>query len=246
MKSDFFPRIKYSLNVLTIVLLSVSSASAMSVEPMVLDLSTLGKEARQTCKVTNDGTSPLPVEISVSRLELDADGKQTVTPDDTNFLIYPAQAMIAPGASQIFRVQWIGDPELSQSQSYRFSVSQVPVKLPEGQSGIQIVMNFGVTVNVAPADGTSEIVVLGVEPTTDKNGKRVAALRVKNPGNMHAYLQNAEIRLSGGGWSAEMKPGHIAQTLGLGMVQPGKERRFILPIEVPEHVSLISASVERQ
>lgn len=226
--------------------LLASVASAMSVEPLLLDLSTVGKGARQSFKVTNDGGKPLPVEISTFRLELNGDGEQATRLDEESFLIYPAQAMIAPGASQVFRVQWIGEPELAQSQSYRFSVAQVPVKLPEGKSGIQIVMNFGITVNVAPPGGSSDIVVLGAEPVTGKEGKRVTALRVKNPGNIHAYLQRSEIRLSGDGWSAALTSGQIAQTLGLGIVQPGKERRFILPVEVPANISRIEAFVERQ
>jgi hypothetical protein len=61
---------------------------------------------------------------------------------------------------------------------------------------------------------------------------------------MHAYLQRSSIRLSGAGWSAEMTPGEIAQKVGLGIVQPGKQRRFILPVEVPSGVSEIQASVE--
>jgi P pilus assembly chaperone PapD len=118
------------------------------------------------------------------------------------------------------------------------------VKPPKGTSGIQIVMSFGVTVNVAPLGGRADIVVMGAAPAKGKDGKRLAALTVKNPGNMHAYLQKSSIRLSGAGWSAEMTPGEIAQKVGLGIVQPGKQRRFILPVEVPSGVSEIQASVE--
>jgi P pilus assembly chaperone PapD len=220
------------------------SASAISVVPMVLDLSVAGKSAHQSFTVANDGVRPLPIEILVSRLELGLDGEQSAKSSQENFLIYPPQAMIPPGGSQVFRVQWIGDPEIGESQTYRFNVSQVPVKLPEGTSGIQIVMSFGVTVNVAPLQGTSDIVVMGAAPFKGKDGKRLTALTVKNPGNKHAYLKQSAIHLSGGGWSAEMTPEEIAQKVGLGIVQPGKQRRFILPVEVPSGVSKIQATVE--
>ena len=246
MRRKIFHAISVFAPIVAALALLASPASAMKVEPLLLDLSTLDKNARQSFKVTNDGTKPLPVEISTFRLELNGNKEQITGPDEDSLLIYPAQKMIAPGASQVFRVQWIGEPDLAQSQSYRLSVEQVPVKLPEGTSGIQIVMNFGITVNVAPPSGSSDIVVLGAEPVMNKDGKRVAALRVKNPGNIHAYLQRSIIRLSGSGWSAEMTPGQISQTLGLGILQPGKERRFILPVEVPASVSSIAASVERQ
>jgi P pilus assembly chaperone PapD len=216
----------------------------MSVEPMSFDMATSGKAARQSFKVSNRGTKPLPVEITTAMLELGPNGEQTTKLATENFLIYPAQAMIPPGGSQVFRVQWIGDPEIKKSETYRFNVSQVPVKLPKGTSGIQILMSFGVTVNVAPLQGKSDIVVMKAAPVKGKDGKRLAALTVKNPGNKHAYLQKSSIRLSGGGWSAEMTPGEIAQKVGLGIVQPGKERRFVLPVEVPANVSAIDATVK--
>ncbi len=220
-----------------------SAARAMSVEPMVLDLTAGGKGARQSFKVSNNGTKALPVEIAVSSLDLGLNGEQNVKPAPDDFLVYPAQAMIAPGASQVFRVQWIGEPEIAKSRTYVFNVGQVPVKLPKGTNGIQIVMSFGVTVNVAPLQGTSDIQVMSAVPISGKGGKRLAALTVKNPGNKHAYLTQSSIRLSGGGWSAELKSGEIAQKVGLGIVQPGKQRRFVLPVEVPANVSRIEAAV---
>lgn len=226
------------------IMLLPYAASAMSVEPMVLDLSASGRGANQSFKVSNTGTKPLPIEAGVSTLELGPNGEQIVAKAKDDLLIFPPQAMIPPGGSQVFRVQWIGEPDLKKSQTYRVSVGQVPVKLAKDTSGIQIVMSFGVTVNVAPLQGTSDIVVMKAAPMKDKDGKRLAALTVKNPGNKHAYLQRSSIRLSGGGWSAEITPGEIAQKVGFGIVQPGKERRFVLPVEVPGNVSKIDATVK--
>jgi fimbrial chaperone protein len=229
---------------LSLIAVAPLSAFAMAVEPMVLDMSTLGPSSRETIRVANNGAQPLPVEITVSRLELGLNGEQETAPAGDEFLIYPAQAMIPAGGSQVFRVQWVGDPQISKSQVYWFGVSQLPVKLPKGESGIQIVMSFGVTVNVAPPNGKSDILVMNAAPIKDKTGKRLASLTVKNPGNKHAYLKQSSIHLSGGSWSADVAPEEIAQKVGLGIVQPGKERRFILPVEVPAAVSAIHATVK--
>jgi P pilus assembly chaperone PapD len=234
----------YTLALAIIAFLSPYAASAMSVEPMVVDLSSGGRSASQSFKVSNTGTKPLPIEAIVSALELGPNGEQKVEKAGDDLLIFPPQAMIPAGGSQVFRVQWIGEPDISKSRTYRVSVGQLPVKLPKGTSGIQIVMSFGVMVNVAPLQGKSDIVVMKAAPVKGKNGKRLAALTVKNPGNKHAYLQKSSIRLSGGGWSAEMTPGEIAQKVGLGIVQPGKERRFVLPVEVPGNISKIDATVK--
>jgi fimbrial chaperone protein len=225
-------------------LLAASGASAMSVEPMLLDLASVGKTAQQSFRVANNGAAAIPVEIAVSRIELGPNGEQSGQPAGKEFLIYPPQAIIPAGASQVFRVQWIGEPDLAKSRSYRFDVAQVPVKLSKEQSGIQIVMNFGVTVNVAPPGAKSDIQVIGAAPVVGKDGKRLASLTVKNPGSKHAYLRQSVIDLSGGGWSAQMTSSTFTQQVGLGVIQPGKERRFILPIEVPAGVSAIKASVK--
>ena len=227
-----------------ITLASAPQVIAMSVEPLVLDLTTLGKEARQSFKVSNDATQPLPLEIRISKLDVGVNGEQKIQPAGDEFLVYPPQAMIPAGGSQVFRIQWIGEPEISKSQSYRLDVAQLPVKLPRETSGIQIVMSFGVSVNVAPPKGQAAILVESAAPVAGKDGKRLASLTVKNPGNKHAYLKQSTIRLSGGGWSAEMTPGEIAQKVGLGIVQPGHERRFVLPVEVPSGVTQIKADVQ--
>jgi hypothetical protein len=47
--------------------LSASEAWAVSIEPLVLDVASSGKGSKHSFKVENEGASPLPVEIIVSR-----------------------------------------------------------------------------------------------------------------------------------------------------------------------------------
>src|SRR3546814_7027278 len=61
----------------------------------------------------------------------------------------PTQAIIPPGATQAFRIQYIGDPEVDHSRHYYAEVAQLPVEIPGGQSTIQILYNFQAMVNVA-------------------------------------------------------------------------------------------------
>lgn len=216
----------------------------MSVEPMLMDVTSLGKGAKQSFKVTNNGGKSLPVEITVTRVEFGPNGEQTAHPAEDDFLIYPPLANIPKGGAQVFRVQWVGEPDIPASQTYRFAVSQLPVKMPKEESGIQITMTFGVLVNVAPPQGSAELSVINAQAEKTPDGKRIAVLNVKNSGNKHGYLRQSTIALSGGGWSAQITPEEFAQKLGFGIVQPGKERRFLLPIEIPHNVSTIRASLQ--
>jgi fimbrial chaperone protein len=234
----------------TVIIISAhlfaTQAWAISVEPLVLDVASAGKDASQSFKVVNNDASAMPVELNVFRMELNLNGEPRYEPAESDFLLYPPQANIPKGGAQVFRIQWIGDPEIKTSHNYRISVSQIPLKQPEGTSGVQIVMSFGVMVGVSPVHGKADVVVTGAMPAKGGDGKRVAALHVKNTGNKHAYLRNAAISVSGGGWSANLTASEVRQKVGLGIIQPGKERRFLLPIEVPAGVKDITASIDYQ
>jgi fimbrial chaperone protein len=152
--------------------------------------------------------------------------------------------MVAPGATQNFRIQWVGDPQIKTSQSYSFSVNQVPVKMPAGQSGVQVVFNFATIVNVAPPDGKSSIDVVSSGVGADEKGKPRPILIVKNPGDAHAKLTDATIKLSGGDWSETLRPDVLRQKIGVGLLQPGKTRKFLLPVDLPANVKQITASID--
>ncbi len=220
------------------------AAQAMSVSPIVLDMTTVGKDNRSQISVVNDGAKPLPVEIVVLRAELDEKGKITSKPAGENFLVFPPQALLRPGATQNFRIQWVGDPGIPTSQTYIFSVNQVPVKMPKGKSGVQVVFNFATIANIAPPGGKSAINLIKTGVGKDKKGKVRPELTVKNPGNSYAKLSDATIQLSGGSWSETLAPEKLRQVLGIGLVQPGKTRTFQLPVDMPAGVKSIRASVD--
>lgn len=226
------------------IVIAPLTASAMSIEPVVLDVMSFGGNSQQSFRVMNDGNSSLPVEIVVSRMELDADGQPQYEPAEDDFLIYPPQAIIASGGAQNFRVQWIGDPNITVSRNYRISVSQLPVSLPSESAGIQILMSFGIAVGVSPPESKASMSIKSAVPTKNKDGASFVALDVRNDGNRHAYFGHSLVSLSGSGWSANLNSSEILQKLGLGIVQPGKERRFLIPMDVPPGVSDITASID--
>jgi P pilus assembly chaperone PapD len=220
-----------------------SPAFAISVSPLVIDMSATGKAARASLNVYNDGKSPLPVEIRVLRLDLDLDGKAKQTQADDDFVVFPPQAIVRPGATQVFRLQWVGDPALESSRSYTFSVNQLPVKLARAQSGVQVVFNFGVTVNVAPLSASPRLEAVRAEAAAGPKGARRPVLVIENKGERHAYLSDASLTLSAGAWSRTISSAELKQYIGLGLVQPGKKRRFSLPVDLPPEAVNLEARV---
>jgi hypothetical protein len=152
--------------------------------------------------------------------------------------------MIPPGATQNFRIQWLGEPALASSQSFYIFFNQVPLKTTPGRAALQVVMSMGVMVNVAPPQGAPDLQVVGTGIATDAHGKRHPTITVQNQSNVHGLLPQSTVRVVAGDWSETLTPGLLSDTLGSGLVKPGHRRKFVLPVDVPQSVTAVRASLE--
>ncbi|MEL0251141.1 MAG: fimbria/pilus periplasmic chaperone [Novosphingobium sp.] len=181
---------------LAVALASAGSAgTAMTVQPVVIDLKTSGREMSQVVTVENTFANPLPGELTVQELRLTDDGVAATGKDPGDLLVFPPQALIQPGQTQTFRVQYVGDPALAASRHYYITVAQLPVKLPEGQSAIQILYNFQVLASVSPLGAKPQLEVKAAQVVKDANGNPVAMLSVANNSPVHGYLSANKVRL---------------------------------------------------
>jgi P pilus assembly chaperone PapD len=229
-------------------ILPLQAASAMTVQPVVIDLQTAGREMTQVVTVENTFSTPLPVELTVQELELTPDGVKQTGRDPGDLLVFPPQAIIEPGQTQTFRIQYVGDPALAKSKHYDVTVAQLPVKLPEGQSAIQILYNFQVLVSITPNGVKPKIMVQGAEIGKDGAGKPVAVLTVTNESPAHGYLANGRLRIvekdaSGRQvFSKTLSGAEIQQTMGFGLIGGGQSRRVVVPVELPSAEGTVEAS----
>ncbi len=241
-------RLKHALTMFCAALLPAQAAVAMTVQPVVIDLQTAGREMTQVVTVENTFATPLPVELNVQELELTPDGVKQTGKDPGDLLVFPPQAIIEPGQTQTFRIQYVGDPALAKSKHYYVTVAQLPVKLPEGQSAIQILYNFQVLVSIAPAKIKPQISITAAEIGKNANGKPVAVLMVANETPAHGYLANGNLRIvqkdaSGKQLFAKTYSGaEIQQTMGFGLIGGGQTRRVVVPVELPSADGTVEAS----
>ena len=223
---------------------AVGPAFALTVSPVQIELVALGDRNRATVTVLNDSPQPMAIEAVVQRMILDENGRSQTAKAGDEFLLMPPMALIPPGGTQNFRVQWLGDPMMEASQSFYIFFNQVPVKMPKDHKGVQVVVSMGVIANVAPAQGAPRLQVVGTGVVVDKGGKRRPTLTVLNPSNVHALLPQSTVRLASGSWSETLPSGLLSEHLGSGLVQPGKRRKFVLPVELPANVATIQANIE--
>ncbi len=233
----------------TLLAMPGATALAMTVQPVVIDLKTSGRAMSQVVTVENTFANPLPVELTVQELALIENGVSPTGKDPGDLLVFPPQALIEPGQTQSFRVQYVGDPALSSSKHYYITVAQLPVKLPDGQSAIQILYNFQVLASVAPEGIKPQLEVRSAEIGKDAQGKPVAVLTVGNGSPVHGYLSANKLRLIERDASGKeqfrrtMSGPEIQQTMGFGLIGGNQTRKVTVPVELPLADGKVEASI---
>lgn len=214
-------------------------AVAMTVQPVILNLTLSGSGMAQLITVENTFATPLPVELRVQSLDFDQNGIKETGKDSGDLLIFPPQAMIQPGQTQSFRVQYVGDPDLKTSKHYYVTVAQLPVKLPAGQSAIQILYNFQVLVSIAPHGVKPAIKVQSAEVGHNEQGKPIPVVTLTNASTAYGYLSNGRLRIIAKDTTGKevfrrtLSGPETQQTIGFGLVGANQTRRMALPIELP-------------
>lgn len=220
---------------------------AMTVQPVVVNLTTSGRGMSQVITVENTFANPLPVEMRIQDLALNENGVQGTGTDSGDLLVFPAQALIQPGQTQTFRVQYVGNPDLARSKHYYVTVAQLPVQMPQGESAIQILYNFQVLVSVSPTGARPAIAVTSAEIARDANNHPVPAITVTNSSTAHGYLSNGRLRIiqrdaSGREVFRRNLPGpEIQQTVGFGLIGAGQTRRVLIPVTLPAEGGTVEA-----
>ncbi|MGB3625038.1 MAG: fimbria/pilus periplasmic chaperone [Henriciella sp.] len=229
-----------------LLLAATGLAHAARVTPMVVNLDESGSGATARIEVANTEDIQLPMEARVYRGDISEEGKLTLAPADEDFLVFPPQAVIQPYRQQVFRVQYLGDEPLAQSEIYYLALKQVPVELEPGASRIQLIMNFNVLINVVPDGVAAQPAVDWIRPATvdERDGLEV---RVENTGTKFFAAGRNQWTIEGetpdgAPYSSTIEPDAIGELIGYGIVPPGKARIFFIPTD--RAVNAESASIE--
>ena len=202
------------------------TAHAQRVEPMSYQLGTTGSDATETLRMDNTSASPITVEVTVERMSIDEQGRETREPADDDFMIFPPQAIIAPGKSQSLRVKYVGDPALDASRSYRVSFNQLPIDLQTDDSGaIGMVINFRTLAVVAPKGAKADLHLVEAAPRPD--GKWDVA--VENRGNLMGRLSRSTWTFTDGtGASETLDERAVNDWANSNFVLPGQTLRLVV------------------
>jgi fimbrial chaperone protein len=223
-----------------IAVLVATVVHAMTVSPVVVDLTTTGGRMSQIITIENKYAKPVILEMLSQEAEYTDEGVKGTGKQTDDLVMFPPQAQIAPGGTQAIRIQYVGDPDLAKSKHYFVTVAQLPVKMPEGQSGVQLLYNFQIVTGVAMSGKRPNITVAGAESYMGGDGKPRLTLILKNDADTYGYLSNGSLRITqkdAGGkevFKKSMTPDQISQDIGYGLVGAGQTRRLQTAIVLPE------------
>jgi P pilus assembly chaperone PapD len=246
-----------SIAIAASALLSATPAAALLVQPIVIELHSTGTKTGGDITVTNDRREPVTVEITVNDLAVPESGDPVVTPETgDDFLIFPPQATIQPGHTQVIRIRWIGDPTIPESKLYMFATTELPIDKIAG-TGVQIVYSIQSLVTVTNPATKSDLHVADVardfgvvvekpgQPGVKKPG---LSLTFANEGNAVDLLSHYQLKLQVPGahpWTKTIQPGEIVTSVGLGLVPPnGRRKLFVAVPDIPAD-GPITVTVER-
>jgi fimbrial chaperone protein len=211
------------------LVLAVTPAFAMRVQPMSYDLTPSGRGATQDVRVENTENRPMPVEIRVERRHIGQNGEETREPAEDDFLIFPPQGIVPSNGFQNFRVQYIGDPAITKTALYVVTVGQLPVNTTSAESsGVQFLFNLGTSVAVSPQGSSPDIQVSSVE-VSDKPG--LLRITVTNRGNRYARLHNGSWTFSAASGGSEVLSGDkLRAAVSQPLIEAGATRIIELPV----------------
>lgn len=233
------------------LVVGLTPASAMRVSPMVVEMESQAGAAVARIEVQNINQGSLAFETRIYRMTLDDDGNIVEEPADEDFLVFPPQGVLSPGARQVVRLQWAGAPDIAASQAYYVSVNQLPIAFAPADADnvaaqVQVVYNMRALVVVAPPGATPNVSAMSVGPVTytpesppgsTEVAQSVRGLEVTlaNTGRRHAMMSGYNWRFEG--TDTEGQPMRVDVTteelnraVGTGYVPALGERTFRLPV----------------
>jgi fimbrial chaperone protein len=143
--------------------------------------------------------------------------------------------ILEPGAVQVVRVSWLGDPLPEQELAFRLVAEQLPINLvdptqanpvqPVGQ--VQISLRYLGSLFVRPEGVQASVQLESAVAHTDDQGAPAVAITFANTGNGRASLRDLSLNLTVQGQTVSLSPEQLKDMTGTTIL-PGSSRRYIL------------------
>ena len=222
---------------LFLLISTISPALAFKLDPISRVFEPAGAGATQSYQVVNDTSEQIAVEISMVERKISLDGEETTQKADDDFLVYPSQMLLSPGAVQSVRVTWLGNPNPERELTYRIVAEQLPINLkkpeqsePETTTGaIKVMFRYLGSVYIRPKNAQTKVVINSITHEKGTDGSDRLVITFDNQGTRRAVLSDLNLNLtSQQGTQISLKPEQL-EGVNNGVILAGNQRRFSIP-----------------
>ncbi|MFA0065644.1 molecular chaperone [Vibrio breoganii] len=208
---------------LLLLLTSSELALAYQVTPMYLEMEYVGRKAQASYQVTNNSSQPVMIEVLVRKVKIESDSNLESSENaEQDFLILPPQAVVEPNSVRRFRVRYLGDGEISATQTYRVLFEQIQTSDgTEDDTQVKFLFNFST--------------IAFVSPTPDKCTRTINAkveeseLVLRNEGNCVLNIGQATLFFSQNGSTTEKSWSELSFENSSNYLIPQLTKRYKLP-----------------
>ena len=164
---------------------------AFKFSPMSASLDFKGAGSNTLFYVENDSSSPIAIQMSFAKREMNEMGEETNSAIGNELTLYPSQLILQPNEKRSIKVSWTGKQSDDKELAYRLIAEQLPLDLQidkKKKSNIKILLRYVAALYVTDEKFSSQ---LTFKEIITKNNDLIFV--VENSGNKHQILGNLEL-----------------------------------------------------
>ncbi len=183
---------------IVLLVVSIGIASAFQFSPLEQVFEPSGANSQKTYTVVNDSEDQIAIEFSVLQRDQDGSGEEVRNTSTAEFVISPSKVIVAPSSTYVVRVKYIGPPTVTVEKAYRLVAKQMAYSLGKSQT-TQSMFNFLYiyysSLYVTPSETVVKVEISSAKARVDAEGNQVMDVTIRNRGNVHQILLDAQLTL---------------------------------------------------
>ena len=184
-----------------LLLVTICIASAFQFSPLEQTFEPTGAKATQTYTIVNDSDDTIAVRLSVYKRGQDSEGNEVRTDASAKFAISPSSVFVLPQTTTVVRVTYRSSaPVVTVEESYRLIAEQIPYsqgKSESNQSMFNFLYVYATSLYVSPSEAKISVDIPRITARIDNEGNQVMDVTIRNSGNVHQILLDAELTITG-------------------------------------------------
>jgi len=187
---------KKLLFVFSLLVLAICYVAAFQFSPLEQTFEPTGINTQKTYTIVNDSDDRIAIRLTVVERDQDSEGNEVRADASQQFIISPSSIIVNPQSTYVVRVQYRGGSVVTIEKSFRLIAEQIPYsegKSQTTQSMFNFLYVYATSLYVVPSESVVKVEIGAVKASLDADGNQVMEVTIRNRGNIHQILLDAEL-----------------------------------------------------